>query len=215
MQVGVLLMLGGGFFWSLTYILIIRRGFLDRTYGMPMVGLCANLAWEFIFTLVLPHVKPYIYTNWAWLLLDIVIFAQFVKFGRSEFPNPSTMRFCLMVLATLIVSFCAVLFISIEFDDTYHGAYAAFGSNLMMSILFVTMLSRRNRVRGQSIYIAISKMLGSVLVSLAFLLSTPDRFEGSVLLPFLSAAILIFDLVYTVMVYQKCRKEGISPLKRA
>jgi hypothetical protein len=44
------LMLGSGTFWALAYVLIIRRGFLDETYGMPFVALCANVSWEFIFS---------------------------------------------------------------------------------------------------------------------------------------------------------------------
>jgi len=36
------LMLGSGAFWTLACVLIIRRGFLDETYGMPLVALCAN-----------------------------------------------------------------------------------------------------------------------------------------------------------------------------
>jgi len=34
-----LLMLGSGIFWTTTYMLIIRRSFLDHTYGMPLVAL--------------------------------------------------------------------------------------------------------------------------------------------------------------------------------
>ena len=49
------LMLGSGIFWTLTYVPIIWRGFLDQTYGMPLAALCANLSWEFIFSFVHPH----------------------------------------------------------------------------------------------------------------------------------------------------------------
>jgi len=33
------LMIVGGIFWSLTYILVIRRGFKDKTYGIPLAAL--------------------------------------------------------------------------------------------------------------------------------------------------------------------------------
>jgi hypothetical protein len=36
------LMLGSGAFWTLTYVLMIRRRFVDRTYGMPLVALGAK-----------------------------------------------------------------------------------------------------------------------------------------------------------------------------
>ena len=44
-------MIVGGIFWSLAYFLIIRQGFKDRTYGMPLAALCANISWEAIFAL--------------------------------------------------------------------------------------------------------------------------------------------------------------------
>jgi len=49
-----ILLVSSGVLWTVTYLLIIRRGFLDHTYGMPLVALCANLSWEFIFSFVFP-----------------------------------------------------------------------------------------------------------------------------------------------------------------
>ena len=107
------------------------------------------------------------------------------------------------------MSFCAVLFISREFKDT-DGKYAAFGQNLMMSVMFVSMLLRRNGVEGQSIYIALFKMIGTLLPSILFLL----LFPASLLLDFLYVSIFIFDLIYFVMLYQKCLTERINPWAR-
>jgi hypothetical protein len=42
--------IGSGIFWTLVYLLIIRLGFRDKTYGMPITALCANISWEFIFS---------------------------------------------------------------------------------------------------------------------------------------------------------------------
>jgi hypothetical protein len=59
-----------------------------------------------------------------------------------------------------VTSFCCVLFITYEFND-WRGAYAAFGQNLMMFILFIDMLLTRNNLLGQSIFIALFKMIGT------------------------------------------------------
>src|SRR5215208_8477788 len=32
------ILVGSGVLWTLTYLLIIRQGFLDRTYGMPLAA---------------------------------------------------------------------------------------------------------------------------------------------------------------------------------
>ncbi len=194
-------MIIGGIFWSLTYFLIIRRGLIDKTYGMPLAALCANISWEAIFSFIHPHSPPQLYINYMWFLLDAFILMQFLKYGKSEFPALSNKKFSAMFLMTLVTAFCLVLFITYEFKDR-DGAYAAFGQNLMMSILFIVMLFRRNDLRGQSIFIALFKMFGTAFASLAFYLYKPVT-QGSYLFYFLFISILVYDLIYTVMIYQK------------
>ncbi len=201
------LMIIGGLFWSLTYILIIRRGFKDRTYGMPLAALCANISWEAIFSIIYPVSPPQLYINYIWFLIDAFIVLQFLKYGRSEFPALSSKKFHAMFLLALTTCFGLVLSITMEFKD-FQGAYAAFGQNLMMSVLFIVMLFNRDDVRGQSIYIALCKMFGTGISSLAFYLYQPIA-QGSVLFSFLFISILIYDIIYVILIYQKSRKNNL------
>lgn len=204
------LMLGCGASWTLAYALIIRRGFLDQTYGMPLVALCANISWEFIFSLVYPHGPVQRPVNIVWFSLDLVVLCQLLKYGPREFADLSNRTFYAMFGLALTTSFCAVLAVTREFGD-WDGAYSAFGSNLLMSVLFVAMLRARGSPRGQSVPIALFKMLGTGLASAAFYLYSPLS-EGSVLLPFLYVVTLMFDLVYVVaMVWtQRLVKKGLK-----
>ena len=204
-------MMIGGLFWSATYILIIRRGFKDKTFGMPMAALCANISWEAIFAFVTPHGAPQLYVNYIWFGLDAIIVMQFLKYGKKEFLNISRWQFYAVFALGLSVTVPMILAINYEMDDSV-GAYAAFGQNLMMSVLFVTMIINRKGVEGQSFYIALFKMIGTGLSSLAFYQFRPDTQE-SVLLPLLFVSIFVFDLIYTVAIYRKCREYGM-PLKR-
>ncbi len=205
------IMMIGGLFWSATYVLIIRRGFKDKTFGMPMIALCANISWEIIFAFILPHDAPQLYVNYIWFSLDVVIVIQFLKYGKKEFPNiPKWQIFAIFALGVSIAA-PMIVGISNELEDSV-GAYAAFGQNLMMSILFVTMLMNREGIGGQSFYIALFKMIGTALASLAFYLYRPIA-QDSVLLQFLFVLIFIFDLIYTVGIYRKCKKYG-NPLTR-
>ncbi len=201
------LMDGGGLFWSLAYILIIIRGFKDKTYGMPLFALCTNISWEFIFSFILPSTKPQIYINYIWISLDIFIMMQFLKLGRHEFPTLSNKQFYTVFILALATVFGLILSITYEFKD-WEGAYSAFGDNLLMSILFIVMLFRRGNLRGQSIYIAIFKTLGTALISVAFYLYEPIA-HGSVLLPFLFISIFVYDMIYIGLIYQKYREFGI------
>jgi hypothetical protein len=201
------LMIIGGLFWSITYILIIRRGFKDKTYGMPLAALCANISWEGIFSFIYPHSPPQIYINYVWFLIDTVIVMQFLKYGRSEFPALSKKIFISMLLLALATCFGLVFSITREFND-WQGAYAAFGQNLMMSVLFIVLLFNRNDLRGQSMFIALFKMLGTAIICLAFYLYQPIS-QGSFILQFLFISIFIYDLIYVILIYQKSREQNI------
>ena len=197
------LMLGCGAFWTLTYVLIIRRGFIDETYGMPLVALCANISWEFIFSFLYPHGPVQHPVDLVWFSLDLIILFQLLRYGPREFADLTKREFYAMFGLALATSFCAILSVTQEFDD-WDGAYSAFGQNLLMSALFVAMLRARGSPRGQSVPIAIFKMLGSGLASMAFYLYSPLS-EGSVLLPFLYIATLVFDLIYAVVMVRAQR----------
>ena len=203
------LKIGSGLFWTLTYILIIRKGFKDRTWGMPVVALCANLSWEAIFSFIHPHDSVQLYVNWFWFGFDVIILYQLLKFGDNVFYGiTDRKRFLITFPFTLVCSFLAVLFITYEFND-FQGKYAAFSQNLMMSILFIAMLVNRGNSGGQSLYIAVFKMIGTVLPSILFHMKFPD----APYLNFLFLSILVFDIIYTVMVYRYLRKEGLNPWK--
>ena len=204
------LKLGSGLLWTTAYLLILRRGWKDRSYGMPLAALGANLAWEFIFSFVLPHKPPQLEVNRVWFLFDLGLLWQTFRHGRTEQQIPWIRKNFLLVLAgTLVLGYLAVYTMTLEFADP-HGMYSAFGQNLMMSILFVAMLLRRDDARGQSLWIGLAKMLGTVLPSILFHLKFPD----SPLLSFLFVAIFLFDLLYCTLLHAKLRAAGLNPWAR-
>ncbi len=203
-------MVGSGVLWTLAYLLMIRRGFLDRTYGMPLVALCANLSWELIFAFVYPHDLPQRAVNAVWFSFDLVILLQLLVYGRREFAYLSRQAFYAVFALALATSFGAVLSVTLELDD-FDGAYSAFGQNLMMSVLFLAMLYARRSLRGQSVSIALLKMGGTALASFAFYFYNHE-YDGSVLLPFLYVAILVFDGIYAGAVIVFRRRKGHNSL---
>ena len=201
--------IGSGICWTIVYLLIIKRGFEDQTYGMPIAALGANISWEFIFSFIHPHPIPQVYINITWFLFDVIILYQVFRFGKKSFKNscPEGYFYPAIFLAILI-GFGLVFAVSSEFDD-WHGRYAAFGQNLMMSILFVIMFFRRKDLSGQSVYIAIFKMVGTALPSILFFSFVPD----SILMNTLYCGILFFDVIYTILVITKSKEMGINPWK--
>lgn len=202
--------IASGIFWSIAYGLIIRRGFRDRTCGMPMAALCLNLSWEFIFAFVFPHRGPQRSIDILWFGLDLVIAYQCLRFGRSGGASVWRKRlFYPLFIALLAVSFGVILFFTREFNNL-EGYYTAFGQNLLMSILFVFMLLDREGIAGQSLYIAAAKMLGTLSASMIVLRSM----ASSGLMVFFCIAILGFDLSYIGLLYWKGLSLGINPWKR-
>lgn len=202
-------MLGSGVCWTAVYILIIRRGQLDGAYGMPIVALCANLSWEFIFSFIHPHDNIQRNVNLVWLAFDVVILWQTLRLGPNLNPHIGKVGFFVQFGLALTTAFCLVLFTTYELKDE-NGIYAAFGQNLMMSVLFIDFLQRRGSARGQSLYIALLKMIGTLFASVAIGVYAPVS-KTSVLLPFLYVAIAVFDGVYVVILYHTLRAEGLRP----
>lgn len=214
-------------FWTVTYALVILRGARDRTCGMPVVALAANLSWEVIFLVVtLSHgaLDARLALLLPWTLLDVVIVVQCFRHGARDCSHPLFARHFRPAVVAIFAMTAAVLLAFVREMDDAIGWYAAFGQNLMMSILFVTTLLRRGDLRGQSIYIALAKLLGTLF---AFILAVfwsppslhehwaellPDRYTPvSPLIVALYAGIFAFDLLYIALVHRRSRELGLDP----
>ena len=204
------LMVAGGLFWSITYLLIIRQGFRDKTFGMPFAALSANISWEAMFSFIRPHLPPQLYINYAWFSLDLVIVFQFLWYCKSEFPKTPAIKSRLLFLASVIGSSLVIYLTCYKVDD-WQGAYTAFGQNLMMSILFISMVYRRKGLRGQSFFIGLFKMLGTGISSIAFYAYQPIS-QHSVVLPAIYISIFACDVVYLILIYQKSREANVPLL---
>ncbi|WGV25819.1 hypothetical protein [Halotia branconii] len=176
-----------GIFWTVAYLSIIRRSIRDKSVGMPLVAVCLNISWEFIFSFIFPSSKPQLYIrNYVWFFLDSIILIQYLKFGKLNFrQHSSKTAFYAAFFSVLAVSFFNMLFIVYEFGRNNSATYIAFQINLIMSMLFIYMLLSRGSVAGQSMYIAIAKMIGTACASVSVYLSQPS----SILLAFLYVSI--------------------------
>lgn len=201
-----------GLAWTATYILIIRRNSLEKTYGMPLVALGLNISWELIFSFIVRPAQMddaawvWIGINATWLLFDIVILIQTVRYGIKESWS-SKQFFYVSLAAALVFSFLGQLALTFQFQD-WEGRWTAFPNTLVMSILFIMMLDKRG-IRGQSIYIALTKLIGTLAVGISYLLSDPT----SPLQWYTTLAILFFDGLYTIALYKKIRAASINPWK--
>jgi hypothetical protein len=214
-------------FWTAAYALIIRQGERDRLHGMPLVALGANLSWELIFlavTLANGAHDVRLALLLPWTVLDLAIVVQCFRYGRADFRHPLVARHFHAGLACILLLSGAVLLSFVRELRDAIGWYAAFGQNLMMSALFVAMLLRRDSLRGQSIYIAIAKLLGTFFAFVLALFWSPPTLNEhwekllpdgyhpiSPLIVTLYTGIFVLDVAYIALVHRKSRELGIDP----
>jgi hypothetical protein len=203
-------------FWLAAYVLIIRRGFLDRSYGMPIGALCGNIAWEFMFScLFLADYLAIRLGNFAWLLLDIVILYTVLKYGREDFTKSFYRRWLLAILG---LGIAAAVYLGVSFVKVYQdtqGFFTGWIQAFLMSILFISMLVRRDSLKGQSIYIALCMFLGNV-PAYFWVEHFPDKTGAldSRMNLAITLCTCFFNLIYIAMIYRRCRQAGINPWKR-
>lgn len=192
-----------GIFWILTYVMLIYKGFKDKRCGMPFAALCGNVTWEFIYFFVFPHAAPANYIIALWLALDLIILFQFIRYSRDDLPKLLSDRFFLpTIVISLLIAFSLHYLIALEFSNL-DGGYSAYGLNFMMSLLFVGMLLRRDDLRGQSMSIAVFKLIGTVCASIVSFSFYPD----SLLLLFLYFVTFFYDMLYVMMLHKRIKTD--------
>jgi hypothetical protein len=197
------ILLTGVGFGIVTYILIVRQSFKDKTFGMPVIMACANFAGDFICSFIYPPSPLEKYINMFWLLFDVMFIFLYLKYGKNEFSQklPEQLfypHFILVLVFSYLTTMCIV---DSLFRESYSDAFKFIGivDNFIMSIMFCSMFLKRNRLEGQSVYIAFFKLLGSLCIAMAFCLFT----QMSSILYLCVAGFCIFDFIYFILVYQE------------
>lgn len=200
-----------GLFWLVAYVLIIRRGFIDRTYGMPLIPLCVNFAYEIVFGFVWPDDYPVYVVNIIWAGLDAIMVYQYLRYGRSEWPDHYPQRwFYPTFVAVFAMAVIGIVTLTIDTNDTHGGNITGWGAQLLLSAGSIFMLLRRNSPKGQSMYIGIARMVGTMC-----LIYAQEVYERKFLfLHFIYVAGSLLDIAYLILLYRTCKAHGISPWRR-
>lgn len=178
--------------WTLVYILIIAKSVKDKRCGMPFFALAYNLCWEFVYSILMTgdwNVQRII--NLIWLIFDVVIFITYLKYEKKHFEQEYQSGFLPWTVLTIVSAFFIMLAAKAEFTEYLGAQYSAFLQNLMMSVLFIQMVKKRNSLHAQSLVIAFAKMIGTLAPTILVFVA-----KGSQLLQILGLAILAFDLIY-------------------
>lgn len=195
--------------WTLAYALIIRRSHLDRTWGVPLPALCLNLSYELVFGFVHPLATPANYVNAIWFLVDVLILAQFLRHGRAAFPAPLARLFVPATLACVAIAVAVSLGVTSDLGLARGNSYLGWGAELLLCACFVGLIHRREGIGGQSLWIAVARMLGSWAIIPAQEVEVSLSFVRVVYV-----ASTALNVVYIYLYVKKCRSLGVNPLRR-
>ena len=151
MLIRVLRLMCGGF-WMISYSIAIYKGIKDKSYAMPFFALCLNISWEILyFKKVLNGGDGgllWIVMDSIWLILDSGILITYFLYGKKYYPDKLKNYFWIFSIFQLIIA----MLIMNEFYINYpfHAKInAGFFINIVMSMLFIDMLIKRNGKEGQ------------------------------------------------------------------
>lgn len=201
--------------WLTLYALVIRRGFREKSFGIPIVALMFNLSWDITAAFIFPNPTPQNYFDAVFVVIDLVILYQVLRFWRNELPMFQTQPkvFYAWLAVIFSISMGLMLTFVVEFNDK-PTTRSAFIDTLICSALFIGMFYGRPGLRGQSLIIGLCKAIGTGSILLLMTLHPWPGTEKSVLLPMLYISIFSLDLIYVLLVYLRSRALGIHVLKR-
>ncbi len=163
-----ILTLMGGIFWIITYIEIIRCGIRDKTCSMPLIAIGLNFSWELLFLInnKFNDIKILFIINVIWIILDIVIGYLYFKYNGKNFKKKK--YFIPYSILFLITGFVFEFAFHLEYDGKIAASScASFFQNAVMSILFFNQRFLEGKTKGQSLLLALSKMLGTLFMVIA------------------------------------------------
>ena len=114
-----------------------------------------------------------------------------------------------LTAALLIGGYSVIMYIAYIISPTVAAIYTAFGSNALMSILFVRMLYKRKSHRGQSVGIALSKGIGTALQAVACYWFLPIG-QTSLMLQAFFVVTAIVDIYYTWLLFYQTEQRSLE-----
>jgi hypothetical protein len=218
-----------GIAWTITYVALVYRGFKDKSYGMPLVPLALNFAWETTFSIIYPPQDSNgIITaiNTVWMVCDIGIITTYFLYGFKYFKKNYQLTYSTWFIITLIafiISFGIMItggnFLA-QFElyfrnSIFEGAkFIAFIQNLIISICFILMYWERQSSEGQSFTIAWTKWLGTSMTVGLYYLFIDHKGESTSLMAIFIISTFLLDTYYMQLIYRHLKAEGINPWTR-
>ncbi|KAL4967237.1 terpene cyclase spyD [Aspergillus stella-maris] len=198
-----------GLLWSISYILMARQAFKDRSYAMPLHCLCLNITWEAVYGFIYGPglINQVVFAQW--MIVDVVLFYAIIRSAPDAWSqSPLVARHLLGIIvagcALCLWLHLAVAATFIPFIGRQVVFMTAWPMQLLINVSSIAQLLSRGNTRGHSWGIWWTRMLGTIAAACCFFWRVhywPERF-GYAWTPygrFLLLGSIAFDLLYAVV----------------
>jgi hypothetical protein len=196
--------------WCVTYLLVLRRSALDQVSGMPLPALASAFAWETIYAVVRPTVGLPRVVVPAWLSIDALLLVQYLRYGAAACRARRAVAWFVACTGAAILVALALEYACIVDTNDRDGVLSGFAVNVVMSLAFLAMLARRRDLGGQSVSIALAKLVGTAATIPHALALHGALFS----LRAFAVVTVLSDVAYLVLLDRACRARGIRPWTR-
>jgi len=160
----------GCLLWVFTYILVIKSIRNKQFVEVPIRAVCANFAWEFLWSwvFVTDMGSLYIWGYRIWFFLDCFIVWGLFRYGAKQIDIPQLAKKFHLWLIFALASWGTMLYFFIKEYDvsiTHMGAISGYILNVMMSAMYITLYLRMKDKSGFSYTSAWLKGVGTLLIS--------------------------------------------------
>ncbi len=203
---GTILVGISGLAWTIVYIELIRQGNRDKACGMPLFALTLNLAWEWIYgidgLLISKSFMPVqSIANIIWAVFDIFVMMTWVKYGKQYLPERVKKFFVPFTILATAFGFAIQFAFYFNCETVVIASiYSAFLQNVVMSVLFIVMLFRREDTKAQTLRIAFCKWLGTLTPTIY------GQINGTTVAGFILITGILcsfFDIIYICLLWKR------------
>jgi len=185
--------------WVIIYVNVIRRMHTVRYIEIPIMAVCANISWEFIWSFLFETNMGSLYV-WGyrlWFFLDCYILYGLLKYGSKQLVQEAFRKHFHLIVGVLLACWSFMLYFYIKIYDypiSHMGAFSGYIINWMMSMLFITLFLRTADKSLFSLTNNWLKFIGNLAISTFCFLKFDDWFLFSVII-----VNTMLDILYLVI----------------
>ncbi|KFG81920.1 integral membrane protein [Metarhizium anisopliae] len=156
-----------GLGWTTNYAGMIYKSLKDRTYGMALMPLCCNFAWELTYAVIYPFgSRQDKFTHYFGLMLNCGVMYTAVKNAEREWTHAPLVRRNLPFIFIICIAAwtTAHLALALQIGPSHAQAFSAYGCQLLLSVGALCQLLSRGSSRGASYFLWFCRFFGSLVL---------------------------------------------------